>query len=271
MLFEDVVRKGRAIRPLGSPPESGNFRVTQEFGCTGVEAEPAFKNCDHFHRGIDIGNLKCNAPVFAGRGGKVKFAGEVPVSGAPKPEKLVVLNHDGGWGSSYGHLNSIDPAILDGSTVEAGKKIGTVGDTGNADGCHLHFAIKSGLPAGWTKSDFFPGQGDPPGRGRWRNPWRFLLQNVTVHPKAGFTTNIRTSPTLDPASRFATTAADGTIRRIADDADLGRIATPRRFGGTVQGVEYEMPDGRRRTDWDRIELDEVFFFIAAGFAVRSAT
>jgi murein DD-endopeptidase MepM/ murein hydrolase activator NlpD len=270
MLFDHLVGKGKVIRPHGSPPQSGKFRVTQEFGCTGLVDEPAFKSCDHFHRGIDLGDLKCDSPVFAAQAGKVRFAGEVPVAGAPRPEKLVVLSHANGWGSSYGHLNSIDPAMQDGATVKAAQKIGTVGDTGNANGCHLHFAVKSGLPVGWTRSDFFPGSGDLTGRGRWRNPWNLLMQNVTIHPKAATAINIRTAPDLDPASKFARTAADGTIRRIADNADLGKIATPCRYGGTVKGAEYEMPDGRRRTDWDKIELDGAFRFVAGGFAVRSA-
>jgi murein DD-endopeptidase MepM/ murein hydrolase activator NlpD len=271
VLFDDLVGKGKVIRPHGSPPQSGKFRVTQEFGCTGHPGEPAFKSCPHFHRGIDLGDLGCDSPVFAAHGGKVKFAGKVPVAGAPRPEKLVIINHFKGWGSSYGHLNSIDPNVTDGATVIAGQRIGTVGDTGHAQGCHLHFAIKSGLPGGWTKSDFFPGPGDVAGRGRWRNPWVLLMQNVTIHPKADTAINIRIAPDLDPASKFATTSADGTIRRIADNADLGRIALPRRFGGTITGAEYQMPDGRRRTDWDKIELDGAFRFLAAGFAVHSAT
>lgn len=270
MLFDDLIGKGRIIRPPGSPPESGKFRVTQEFGCTGLAAEPAFRSCPHFHRGIDIGDRRCDSPVFAAHAGKVKFAGQVPVAGAARPEKLVVLRHPGGWGSSYGHLNSIDPAITDGARVLAGQRIGTVGDSGNAAGCHLHFAIKSGLPKGWTRSDFFPGRGDQAGRGRWRDPWKLLMQNVTIHPKAVASINIRTAPNLDAATRFAATAADGTIRRLVDNAVLGRIETPQKYGGTVQGAEYTMPDGRRRTDWDRIDLDGAMRFIAAGFAVRSA-
>ena len=80
------------------------------------------------------------------------------------------------------------------------------------------------------------------------------MQNVTIHPKAIAAINIRTAPDLDPTSRFATTAADGTIRRLADNGDLGKIELPRRFGGTVTGAEYQMPDGRLRTDWDRIAI-----------------
>lgn len=269
MLFDLLVGKDKEIRPPGSRFKSGKFRVTQEFGCTDVEGEPRFKGCDRFHRGIDIGDGLCNTPVFAAQAGKVKFAGEVEVAGAKRPEKLVVLNHFDGWGSSYGHLNSI--AVKDDEAVEIGQRIGTIGDTGNARGCHLHFAIKSGLPAGWTRRDFFPGSGDDAKRGRWRDPWPLLMQNVTIHPRLDiFEVNIRTAPELGKASRFARTKPDGTIRRAADNAVLGAISDPRRYGGRVTGAFYDFGDGITGTDWERIRLDGAFRFIAAPLARVSA-
>jgi murein DD-endopeptidase MepM/ murein hydrolase activator NlpD len=277
MLFDllvgkDTAGKARVIKPPGTIFKSGRFRVTQEFGCPRFRDEPQLKDCHPapFHRGIDISDGKCNSPVFAAHAGKVRFAGEVAVAGADRPEKLVVLNHFDGWGSSYGHLNSI--AVEDGERVDVGQKIGTIGDTGNADACHLHYAIKSGLPAGWTRRDFFPVSGDAPGRGRWRNPWPLLMQNVTIHPRIDrFEINIRSVPELGKASRFARTKPDGTIRRTADDADLGRITEPRRYGGRVTGAEYDFGDGISGTDWDLIKLDGEFRFIAAPLAKLSAT
>jgi murein DD-endopeptidase MepM/ murein hydrolase activator NlpD len=269
MLFDLLVGKDKVIRPPGSPFKSGKFRVTQEFGCTDFAGEPRFKHCDHFHRGIDIGDGRCDSPVFAVRAGRVKFAGPVEVAGAAKPEKLVVLNHFDGWGSSYGHLSSI--AVKDDEKVEAGQKIGTIGDTGNAIGCHLHFAIKSGLPAGWGRDDFFPGPGDVAGRGRWRNPWPLLMQNVTIHPRTDlFEINIRSAPDLELASKFARTKPDGTIRRAVDGADLGSIGMARRYGGRVTGAAYDFGDGISGTEWERIQLDGAFRFIAAPLAKVSA-
>lgn len=270
MLFDLLVGKDKVIRPPGSPFKKGKFRVTQEFGCTDVEGEPRFKGCDRFHRGIDIGDGKCDTPVFAAHGGKVRFAGEVAVQGAKRPEMLVVLNHREGWGSSYGHLNSID--VVDEEDVEVGRRIGTIGDTGNARGCHLHYAIKSGLPAGWTRQDFFPGPGDAAGRGRWRDPWPLLMQNVTIHPRTDmFEINIRSAPDLDPANKFARTKPDGTIRRAADNADLGAITDPRRYGGRVTGAFYDFGESLTGTDWERIRLDGAFRFIAAPLAKVSAS
>lgn len=271
MLFDHLVGKDTVIKPPGTRFKRGRFRITQEFGCPGHRDEPRLPDCDPkpFHRGIDIGDGKCDSPVFAAHAGRVKFAGKVAVAGAATPEKLVVLNHFNGWGSSYGHLNTIE--VEDEQRVKVGQLIGTIGRTGNADACHLHYAIKSGLPSGWSRRDFFPGDGDRPGRGRWRNPWFLLMQNVTIHPRTDvFEINIRTAPDLEPASKFARTKPDGTIRRVADDADLGAIAKPRPYGGQVTGAFYDLGDGITGTAWEQIRFDGTFFFIVAPLAKVSA-
>lgn len=265
MLFDKLVGKDKVIRPPGSPRRVGKFRVTQDFGCTGVDAEPRFGDCKHFHRGLDIGDALCDSPVFAPRGGRVKFAGKLN-----NDEKVVVLNHFRGWGSSYGHLSDI--AVKDGDDVVAGQRIGLIGDSGDAFGCHLHFAVKSGLPAGWGLLDFIPdplgGRGDT--TGKWRNPWPLFVQNVTIHPRIDvFDIRIRTAPDLGDTI-FATTALDGTIRRAGDEVSLGATAAPRKYGGSVTGAEYEIM-GVRGSSWEKIELGGAFRFIATPLATLSAT
>lgn len=264
MLFDALVGKDKAIRPPGSPKKAGKFRVSQDFGCTGLEAEPRLGDCKHFHRGLDISDALCDAPVFAPRAGRVKFAGKLN-----NGEKVVVLNHQHGWGSSYGHLNAIE--VADGDKVEVGQKIGEIGDTGGAFGCHLHFAVKSGLPKGWGLLDFIPdpfgGRGDS--TGKWRNPWLLFVQNVTIHPRSNvFDVRIRTAPELGDTV-FATTMADGTIQRAADGVSLGPIDNPCLYGGRVTGAEYTF-NGVTRTTWEKIHLDGAFQFIATPFAKRSA-
>ena len=264
MLFEDLVGKGKFIRPPGSKLVSGKFRVTQDFGCTGVDDEPRLGGCAHFHRGLDINDGGCDTAVFAAHAGKVRFAGELG-----NGEKVVIVNHSRGWGTSYGHLNGI--AVDDGAEVVVGTKIGRIGDTGGARGCHLHFAVKSGLPKGWTRLDFIPnplgGTGDT--TGRWRNPWPLLMQNVTVHPRTDvFDLRIRSAPDLGD-SVFAITLPDGTIERAADGVSLGPIAKARRYGGRVTGAEYTI-FGVVGTTWEKIQLDGSFRFLASPLAVVSA-
>ena len=44
----------------------------------------------------------------------------------------------------YAHLSSL--GVQEGQTVALGEKIGTMGQTGLAYGCHLHFSIANGYP-----------------------------------------------------------------------------------------------------------------------------
>jgi murein DD-endopeptidase MepM/ murein hydrolase activator NlpD len=48
----------------------------------------------------------------------------------------------------YMHLNRNETRT--GERVRTGEPIGTVGDTGNAQGCHLHFEL-------WTKPGWYEG------------------------------------------------------------------------------------------------------------------
>lgn len=60
----------------------------------------------------------------------------------------VVLKHDDGTYSRYSHLmdtSQYPVAVSVGQHVEQGQLLGYVGQTGNADGFHLHFEISSGV------------------------------------------------------------------------------------------------------------------------------
>ena len=74
-------------------------------------------------------------PVDACWNGKVIFAGERGGYG-----KCVVVEHDGGWQSIYGHNSNI--LVHEGQSVEAGQKIAEVGSTGKSTGAHLHFELR---------------------------------------------------------------------------------------------------------------------------------
>jgi murein DD-endopeptidase MepM/ murein hydrolase activator NlpD len=54
----------------------------------------------------------------------------------------VVIRHDDGKYSQYGHLSSL--SVRSGQEVSAGDQIGAVGATGNATGPHLHFEVRNG-------------------------------------------------------------------------------------------------------------------------------
>lgn len=106
------------------------------------------------HQGIDIFAPKMT-PVLPAAPGWVREMGRGERAGY-----FVVLEHSGGWRSSYLHLNNDMPGTDDGrgapfvaglaqgSAVAAGVAIGYVGDSGNAEQTppHLHFELR--LPDG---------------------------------------------------------------------------------------------------------------------------
>ena len=54
----------------------------------------------------------------------------------------VIIDHQNGETSVYGHLNAVTVAV--GQYVDQGAMIGTVGNTGNSRGAHLHFEERTG-------------------------------------------------------------------------------------------------------------------------------
>lgn len=107
-----------------------------------------------FHRGIDIAAPQ-GTPVVAAYGGTVRQAltGRTHRDGRPNPVtgtwntgNAVIIDGPGGGSELYGHLHTVDVRV--GQTVKAGDRIGTVGQTGNVTGPHLHFETWNGRTQG---------------------------------------------------------------------------------------------------------------------------
>ncbi|ANN64514.1 M23 family metallopeptidase [Brachyspira hyodysenteriae] len=99
------------------------------------------------HMGVDIPG-RLNTPVYAARKGKVIFAGYSGGYG-----NLVIVRHDKGYTTYYGHLNSITTRA--GATVGVGVMIGRMGSTGRSTGSHLHFEVRRNGVA-LNPADFIP-------------------------------------------------------------------------------------------------------------------
>ncbi len=86
------------------------------------------------HTGIDL-KLEMNDPVYCAFDGTVRMAKEYGGYG-----KMVVIRHDNGLETVYGHLNNI--AVKTNQSIKAGDRVGGGGKTGRATGVHLHFETR---------------------------------------------------------------------------------------------------------------------------------
>ena len=101
-------------------------------GYFGGRADP-FSGEPAFHQGLDISTEK-GQPVYATADGQVVSASYTGDYG-----NLIVLRHDFGLSTRYGHLSRFNVAT--GATVHRGDVIGFVGSTGRSTGAHLHYEI----------------------------------------------------------------------------------------------------------------------------------
>jgi len=87
----------------------------------------------NFHTGIDL-RANTGTTVVAAMDGVVSVVAENWLYG-----KYIIITHDNGYKTLYGHLNAY--SVKQGDKVARGKKIGESGNTGYSTGPHLHFTI----------------------------------------------------------------------------------------------------------------------------------
>lgn len=87
-----------------------------------------------FHTAVDIG-VNTGTDVLAYADGTVEYIGENDIYGL-----YVKLDHDNEVTTFYAHCNEL--LVHKGDTVTCGQVIAKSGETGNATGPHLHFAIQ---------------------------------------------------------------------------------------------------------------------------------
>ena len=100
------------------------------------------------HNGLDFDG-DFGSPIYAADSGVIIYSGWSDRGYG----NLIVIDHDGGWQTYYGHL--LDNTLLPcSSNVVKGELIASMGSTGNSTGPHLHFELRSG--------------------GQPVNPWQYL-------------------------------------------------------------------------------------------------
>ena len=92
----------------------------------------------NFHSGLDIAGTGYGSPVYATNNGvitKIEYASTYGYH--------IIINHNNGFYSLYGHMSGFVSGLHVGSVVERGQQIGYVGSSGWATGPHLHFEIRN--------------------------------------------------------------------------------------------------------------------------------
>ncbi len=90
------------------------------------------------HLGIDIAGAE-GSPVYASDSGVVTLASGGWNGGYGN---VIMIDHGNGYATVYAHLNSINVGVC--QSVGAGQTIGSIGNTGNSFGAHLHFEVREG-------------------------------------------------------------------------------------------------------------------------------
>lgn len=123
---------------------------------TVATAEPIANMADHIaqayggaHTGVDIGydeadGISPTQDIVSYTGGTViytqtGYGNAIGSTGMDSYGNMVQIQYDDGTTGLFAHLSNVDVAI--GDRVEAGQKIGNMGNTGNSYGNHLHYEM----------------------------------------------------------------------------------------------------------------------------------
>ncbi len=154
-----------------------SYNPGRGFTITSTHGERTISGKKDNHTGSDFG-ADLGTAVPAAAEGEVWYIKE----GHDTYGNVIILRHRGADGNYfytlYGHLDSIEDFDLN-ETVDAGRTLGTVGNTGNADGYHLHFEI---IDPPWNLTH---GKNPEGGIGVEEDTYRIDNDNFTNWPSSG--------------------------------------------------------------------------------------
>jgi murein DD-endopeptidase MepM/ murein hydrolase activator NlpD len=114
-----------SVVPRGWPVPYDVASISSDFGAPRGRSR---------HEGLDLSAPK-GTKVRTTADGRVTFAGRSGDFG-----RLVIVEHAGGYETRYAHLKSIE--VNKGKKLKRGAVLGTVGESGNATGPHLHYEVR---------------------------------------------------------------------------------------------------------------------------------
>lgn len=126
ILFKDGTPVQQTTRPvLGA-------RLSSVFG---KRRHPVL-GVQRLHTGVDYA-AETGTPVMTTGTGQVIFAGTMRGYG-----RTIDIDHGGGVVTRYAHLSRFASGLAEGSEVNAGDRIGSVGATGLVSGPNLHYEVR---------------------------------------------------------------------------------------------------------------------------------
>ncbi|EHB5059405.1 peptidoglycan DD-metalloendopeptidase family protein [Enterococcus faecalis] len=128
----NLLKDLKPSKPTWMNPVRSTYTITQEWDQIGW-------GTDVIHGGIDIASVPAGTspPVYVARSGTVETVTYDGTGG-----NYVVVKHDDGYWTYYGHLDSVDLVV--GEKVTTNSRVGIMGSTGLAKGIHLHFEVWKG-------------------------------------------------------------------------------------------------------------------------------
>jgi len=125
---------GEPVLPIRGAPGAVSWPVsgpiTSPFGMRNHPTLGGFR----LHAGIDIGASQ-GTTIGAAATGRIIIAQYAGNCG-----NMITIDHGGGMATNYCHLSQIFVGV--GQDVQRGQAIGAVGQTGDANGPHLHFEVR---------------------------------------------------------------------------------------------------------------------------------
>jgi murein DD-endopeptidase MepM/ murein hydrolase activator NlpD len=110
-------------------PLRGGYYISSRYGWR----NNPFSGSRTFHNGMDMATSRGTA-IYAALDGTVSSVGYDVTYG-----NYVIVSHHSGYQTMYAHMNTVLTAR--GNRVTTATKIGTVGNTGQSTGPHLHFTV----------------------------------------------------------------------------------------------------------------------------------
>jgi murein DD-endopeptidase MepM/ murein hydrolase activator NlpD len=137
------IRSNRAPRKLSirtiAPAGEGVFPVQGPHTFGGAGSRFGAPRSGHTHQGQDVA-AACGTPLVAAMTATVQYAGYQGAAG-----NYIVIDVNGS-SVDLVYMHMAYPATVRtvNAPVAAGQQVGVVGDTGNSEGCHLHFEYWEG-------------------------------------------------------------------------------------------------------------------------------